>query len=472
MTQQVRFERVLGRVDLVLFNLSAILTVDTLAAAASTGVSWFAWWSILLICFFIPYGLISAELGAGWPAEGGLYVWVSEAFGRRAGAMAAWLYWINNAFWIPSVYLVFAATFAAIFLEGTSTKTETAIAILITWLTIGIGIVRLRVSKWIPSTAAVVKSSIFISLGCLGFARLFSGRPAANEFGLAGLMPAWGDSVVFLPVLLYNTLGFELASSAGDEMKNPRRDVPRAVLLAGLAISFLYGMATLGILLSVPIPSLSLVTGTWDALKVLGQQWGTASELVVLFLGVGFLYACVGNIVTWSLGTNRVAAVAAEAGTLPHFLGKLHPKYQTPYVAFLALGVVSTALLLGNATLSRGSSQLFWLTFRLSGICFLLSYLLMFPAFLVLRYRQPDRPRSYRVPGGAMVAWTATGLCTFFIGAGTVLFFVPSPSAENGLEESLLLLGQTVLTVVVGWWLIPRSRVGPVSPEERSSEPG
>ncbi|HLE21739.1 MAG TPA: amino acid permease, partial [Vicinamibacteria bacterium] len=149
-----------------------------------------------------------------------------------------------------------------------------------------------------------------------------------------------------------------------------------------------------------------------------------------------------------------------------------HPKYQTPYVAFLALGVVSTVLLLGNATLSRGSSQLFWLTFRLSGICFLLSYLLMFPAFLVLRYRQPNRPRSYRVPGGAMVAWTATGLCTFFIGAGTVLFFVPSPSAENGLEESLLLLGQTVLTVVVGLWLIPRSRVGPVPAKERSSEPG
>jgi amino acid transporter len=462
MTQQVRFERVLGRVDLVLFNVSAILTVDTLAAAASTGVSWFTWWSILLLCFFIPYGLISAELGAGWPDEGGLYVWVSEALGHRAGAMAAWLYWVNNAFWIPSVYLVFAATFAAMFLEGTSTKIETSIAIFLTWLTIGIGIVRLRVSKWIPSTAAVVKSSIFISLGCLGLARLFAGRPAANEFELSGLIPAWGDSVIFLPVLLYNTLGFELASSAGDEMKNPRLDVPRAVLLAGIVISFLYGMATLGILLSVPLADLNLVTGTWDALKVLGQQWGTASELVVLLLGIGFLYACIGNIVTWSLGTNRVAAAAAEAGTLPHFLGKLHPKYQTPYMAFLALGVVSTLLMLGNATLSRGSSQLFWLTFRLSGICFLLSYLLMFPAFLVLRYRQPDRPRSYRAPGGTIAAWAATVLCTFFIGAGTVLFFVPSSSVENGLQESLLLLAQTVLTVVVGWWLIPSSGVAPV----------
>ncbi|MGH9461588.1 MAG: amino acid permease, partial [Vicinamibacteria bacterium] len=119
---------------------------------------------------------------------------------------------------------------------------------------------------------------------------------------------------------------------------------------------------------------------------------------------------------------------------------------------------------------SQGSSQLFWLTFRLSGICFLLSYLLMFPAFLVLRYRQPDRPRFYRVPGGTIAAWAATVLCTFFIGAGTVLFFVPSSSVENGLEESLLLLAQTVLTVVVGWWLIPKSEVGLVSTKENSSE--
>ena len=97
------FARVLGRADLVLFSVSAILTIDTLASAASMGLTWFGWWGITMAVFFVPYGLITAELGAAWPGEGGLFVWVREALGPRWGSLAAWFYWINNAYWVPSV---------------------------------------------------------------------------------------------------------------------------------------------------------------------------------------------------------------------------------------------------------------------------------------------------------------------------------------------------------------------------------
>ena len=110
------FARVLGRADLVLFSVSAVLTIDTLASAASMGVTWFTWWGITMVLFFLPYGLMTAEMGAAWPGEGGIYVWVREALGQRWGSFAAWLYWINNAYWIPSVYMVFAGTFQTIFL--------------------------------------------------------------------------------------------------------------------------------------------------------------------------------------------------------------------------------------------------------------------------------------------------------------------------------------------------------------------
>src|SRR5262245_31451385 len=143
MDSRAAFDRVLGRVDLVLFSVSAILTIDTLATAASVGVTWFTWWAITMTVFFVPYGLITAELGAAWPSEGGLYVWVREALGPRWGSTAAWFYWINNAYWIPSVYLVFAGTFETIFLPSKSTWQEAGIAIVLTWLTVGLGIVRL-----------------------------------------------------------------------------------------------------------------------------------------------------------------------------------------------------------------------------------------------------------------------------------------------------------------------------------------
>lgn len=468
------FARVLGRADLVLFTVAAVLTIDTLASAASMGVTWFTWWAITMVVFFVPYGLMTAEMGAAWPGEGGLFVWVREAMGARWGSLAAWFYWINNAYWIPSVYMIFAGVFFTMFLkpilpaslhEGVSnTWIQASIAIALTWITVGIGVLRLEVSKWVPNLGAVVKVTIFVGLGGLGLASVLAGRSPANDFSPASFVPQWGDSLAFLPVLLYNALGFELMSSAGDEMRDPQRDVPRVTLLSGLVIAAVYTLGVLGILLAVPLEELSIVTGTWDALVVLGTQYGEAGGTLVLVLGLGFLYACVANIVTWSLGVNRVAAQAAEEGAMPRVLGRLHPRFKTPYMAFVIMGIVATALLVGNAALSaRNPDNVFWMVFKLSGVCFLISYLMIFPAFLMLRYRRPDVPRPYRMPGGLPAAWGAAVVCFAFIAGATLLFFVPSPSAENpaaAREETWLLIGETLATLALGIVFLPRRAKG------------
>src|SRR5262245_24354773 len=420
-------ERVLGRADLVLFTVCAILTIDTLASSAAMGVAWFSWWIITMTVFFIPYGLITAELGSAWPGEGGVYIWVREAFGPKWGSTAAWMYWINNAYWLPSVYLIFAGTFTQMFLRvpgssnlvGTetgflrthSTWVEAGIAIAMTWITVLIGVVRLEISKWVPNLGALVKALIFLTLGLLGLSVFLRGRSPANEFSLAKAVPRWNDTLAYLPALLYSTFGFELMSSAGGEMKNPKRDVPRVILWSGAFIAILYAFAVGGILYAVPMEKLSIVTGTWDALSALGREFGRAGDTAVFLLGIAFLYACVSNVVTWSLGANRVAAVAAEEGMLPAALGRLHPRFRTPHLAFVWTGIVSTALLVGGALLSNSQSNVFWMTFRLTALCLLLSYLLVFPAFVVLRRRKPDQPRPYRVPGGHGVAAVASWVC-------------------------------------------------------------
>ncbi len=451
-------ERVLGRADLVLFTVCAILTIDTLASSAAMGVAWFSWWLITMTVFFIPYGLITAELGSAWPGEGGVYVWVREAFGPWWGSQAAWMYWINNAYWIPSVYLIFAGTFSQIFLKTHSPWQDAGIAIALTWVTVAIGIVRLDVSKWVPNLGAVVKALIFFALGILGLSALFHGKKPANDFSPSAFLPKWNDTLAYLPALLYSTFGFELMSSAGAEMRDPRRDVPRVILWSGALIAILYSFAIGGILFAVPIEKLSIVTGTWDALAVLGKEWGRAGDTVVFLLGLGFLYACVANVVTWSLGANRVAAVAAEEGVLPAALGRLHPRFKTPHLAFVAMGLVSTVLLIGGALLSNSQSNIFWMTFRLSALFLLLSYLLVFPAFLVLRQRRPDQPRPYRLPGGRGAAAIAAWVCTLYIFGACVLFFVPSPTSQEPLKESLILGAATLVTIVLGILLVPRGR--------------
>jgi amino acid transporter len=449
-------EKVLGRTDLLLFSVAAVLTMDTLASASSTGPSWFGWWAVIMVLFFIPYGLITAELGSAWPGEGGLHIWVRAGLGPRWGSMASWLYWINMVYWIPPVYLVFAGTFDSMVTGTGSVAFQTGIAIVLTWITVAIGIARLKLAKWIPNLGALVKVTIFGCLGVMGLSAVVSGKPPANAITFETMAPNWSASVAYLPVLLYNVLGFELMSSAGGEMKSPQRDVPRAILASGVIIMLVYSLGALGVLLAVPVDELSLVTGAWDALEILGRQWGVLGGSFATLLGVGFLFALVTNIVTWSIGVNRVAATAASEGLLPRSLSALHPRFGTPHIAVIAMGVISTVLLIGNALLASSATNIFWMTFKLSGVCFLLSYVLMFPAFLALRYREAAVVRPYTMPGGLPGAWIATILCWSFVVGGSVLFFVQSPTSESPTLEALLLGGETLATVAVGLLIVPR----------------
>ena len=66
-------------------------------------------WIITAIIFFIPYGLISAELGSTYPDDGGIYSWVNRAYGEKTAVMVGWYYWVNVAFWMPAVFIAFAA---------------------------------------------------------------------------------------------------------------------------------------------------------------------------------------------------------------------------------------------------------------------------------------------------------------------------------------------------------------------------
>ena len=197
-------------------------------------------------------------------------------------------------------------------------------------------------------------------------------------------------------------------------MRDPQRDVPRVILLSGVRHRRrLRARRALGILLAVPLGKLSIVTGTWDALAVLGGEWGAAGKTGVLLLGIGFLYACIANIVTWSLGVNRVAAVAAEEGVLPAGARPAPPALPDAPRRLRRDGLSSsTALLVGNALLSDSQSNVFWMTFKLSALCLLLCYLLVFPAFLVLRRRRARPAAPVPRPGERRCRVRSPIVCT------------------------------------------------------------
>jgi glutamate:GABA antiporter len=450
------FNRVLRRVDVTLFTVCAILVIDQLAAAASIGPSAVFWWVFTLLLFFIPYALISAELGAAYPEEGGIYAWVRRAFGARWGARASWLYWVNVALWMPSVYVLFAGMFAQMFAPEMSLWTKIGIGIAMTWITVYVNVISLNIGKWIPNAGAVIKALIMVSIG-VGGAIYALRHGVANDMTPRGMTPTWGAGLAFLPVIVYNFMGFELMSGASEEMTNPQRDVPRAIIVSGLLIAAFYLLATIGILIALPVEQIGLIEGLLDSLHRLFDEypWGSA---FVTALGIGALFTFLANMVTWTIGANRSAAEAAKRGDLPQLFGALHPLHRTPANAALITGMVSTAVIVLYGFLAATAEDLFWTLFAFSSIVFLLPYLLMFAAFLVLRRTDADRPRPYRVPGAKGTARVLVALCMAFIIQAIVLFiWVPG---DFDADKALAIGAGVLATVVVGEVLIALARRG------------
>jgi amino acid transporter len=449
--------RTMGIGSMTLFAVSAMITLDTVATSSAIGVQSITLFILFAVIFFVPYGLITAELGSGWPDEGGIYVWVREAYGPRWGTFTAWLYWVNVAYWAPAVFVVFAGTLSAAFWGGMSNTWAEIVVIALIWLVVLIGILPLSLSKWVNSASAALKVGVLVMLGAMGAAFAVH-HGVANSFSPSAWKPSFGANWSFLPIIIYNFMGFELMSSAAGAVHNPRRDIPRMLLLAGVIIVAAQLVGNFGILAAIPLKNLSIVTGMADAMKlsfhaVLGGAAGTVYDIFIVLL----LFTLIGNMVTWSIGANHSMASTGLDRAAPGVFGHANRRFTTPDYAFVLMGVLATAITVVNYSFFATRESVFWSIFALSSIVFLFPYLLMFPALLLLRRSQPGTKRPYTVPGGRAGAWLSVVLTVAGVGFAIVLFFYLVPDGTPKVTYWIVTGGGTAISMVVGWWLAHRA---------------
>ena len=457
--------RVLGLLDITLFTVSAMLVVDTLTVSAAIGTNSIGWWLLCVVFFLVPYGLMASELATTYPEQGGIYVWIKRAMGPRWAARTTYWYWINVALWMPAVFLLFAGVFSQLFASSwtdweNGKWAQVAIAITLTWLVVAVGVARLEVGKRFNNLGAALKVAIIAAIAIGGIVTALRDG-AANPIAFGDLVPSFGVATDFLPVIVFMLLGFELVSSMAGEIKDPERQIPRAFLTSGVVVASLYLAATVGILLAVSLEDLSLVGGLVDTFEAIFGT-GTAGDIAVYTLGIAALYTFFTNMTTWSMGANRTAAEAAADGELPAALGRLHPTRGTPVVAFVVTGIVSTTVLLVAALFVKTQDGLFFALFAASSVVFLLPYLLMFPAATILRMRDPDRRRPFRIPGPTAVVAVLSTVTTLFVAASALLFVWPEvPGTPEDWSYTGPLLGIVAVTLVVGevvLWRLARRR--------------
>ncbi|MDH3621388.1 MAG: APC family permease [Gammaproteobacteria bacterium] len=410
--------------DMTLLTVSAILLLDTVAASASIGVSSLFWWVFLGVTFFIPYGLMNAEMGTTYPEEGGIYAWVRDAFGGRWASRITWSYWVNNLLWVPSVFILFASIFNQLFGLDLGLGAQMAMGIALLWGAVAVNVLSLNIGKWVPNIGATIKIVVFVLLIGGAFSYV-SKNGMANEITVEALVPSWGNGLTYLSTLIYGMLGFELMCATPGAIHNPTKNIPRAVLLSGAIIITLYAFGTFAVLAAIPAADINLVEGLVDTLYLFfgGSVTGRAFAFA---LGVGVLFTFFSNAVTWAIGCNKSASEAAAEGELPNFLAIEHKKHGTPLGAALAMGVFGSLVILLYGALAGSNEELFWNLFACSAVMFLLPYAGMVLSFARMRMVDPDRERPYRMPVGNRTGVTLAAYCAICIGISAVfLMYTP-----------------------------------------------
>jgi fructoselysine transporter len=298
-------------------------------------------------------GCIWAELGAAMPEAGGSYVFLREAYGRgRWGRLMSFLYIWQTLFQAPLVVASGALGFAGYsgFVVAKAGRAGTILGRLGLHYdgVIATGVILVVVLLLYRRITAIGKISMVfwvVVIGTIGWI-IWGGATHFNAhrlFDTSGMH--WNFSWVFFAVLghasvqtMYSYLGYYNVCNLGGEMKNPSRNIPRAIFISILGIGGLYVAMQASISSVVPWQEArysSFVVSTFIE-RVYGSQWATLATVLILFTALGSIFSA-------TLGYSRVPYAAALDGNFFSVFARLHPTKRFPYVSLLALGVTAIA---------------------------------------------------------------------------------------------------------------------------------
>ena len=453
-----KLKRELGFRDVVLFYIVSGLSLRWIATAAAAGLSAIAIWLMAFCCFFLPLAGCVLELSSRYPQEGGLYVWTREAYGEFAGFMAAWTYWMSNLPYFASV-LYFAASsllFAtphAQHLADTNSYYLLFTMGMLSLITV-LNVVGLGVGKWLNNLGGVgmvLPVLTLIALGCLSFARF----GAATRFTVAGAIPhAQVKDLIFWSTIFFAFTGSECASFMGDEIKDARRVIPRALLVAGLIITVFYIAGTLAMLVALPSSRISGLGGFMTAIDFLCRRLGIAGLIAPVAILVGI--SNVGAAAAYLSSTARLPFVVGIDHYLPSAFGRIHPRWKTPYVAIIAYGLagICFGLLSQAGTSVRGAYDLL---VTMSLIAYFIPFLFLFAAMIRLQSRPAPRG-ALRLPGGKRVAIPLACMGFFCTAAAIVFSLFPAQDEPNPVTAFVKIVVMTLVLLLAGFAVFRRGQ--------------
>ena len=438
--------RVLGRWDLVLLFVVAVFNLNVVPSIAANGGVTVWLWLISLLLFFWPQGIAVIELAHRFPGEGGVYLWAKEVFGDFHGFLSGWCYWTNNMMYVPTVMLYFVGVSVYALGAGHEALADNktfalSASLLLLIILVVMNIVGLGVGKWINNVGAIgtgIAAVVLIGLGVVVWLR-FGTTVTSSDFAI----PANPRFVLnSFGVICFGLVGLELASVMGDEIENPAKTLPGAVAWGGVLSGLLYIGATLTLLIAVSKDNISVLQGIVQAVRHMAGRVGVAWIVAPFAFLLSVSIAGIGS--AWLGGSARIPFVAGLDSYMPAWLGKVHPKYRTPYAALIVHAAVSMILVILNFSFTgAGVQETFQKLLSLAVVLQLVPFLYMFGALLKMAFRTPFvRGRYSRM---TLILAGVSGLLTTVL--GIALAFFPAQQITSLRSYELWMVGGTLFFI-------------------------
>lgn len=421
MQESAHLKRALGRWDLVALFVVAVFNLNVVPSIAANGGVTVWLWLIALVLFFVPQGIAVIELAHRYPGEGGVYLWAKREFGDFHGFLSGWCYWVNNMMYVPTVMLYFVGV--SVFALGpghealANNRVFTIVASLgLFALLVILNVVGLGVGKWINNVGGIgtaVAAACLIGLGLMVSFR-FGTNIGAADFRVPAdprfLMNAFG-------VICFGLVGLELASVMGDEIKDPQKTLPGAVAWGGVLSGLLYIGTTLTLLIAISKSDINVLQGIVQAVSHMATRVGAAWIIAPFAVMLSISIAGIGS--AWLAGSARIPFVAGLDSYLPSWLGKVHPRYGTPYAALIVHASVS-AILVAINFLRSGVQETFQSLLSLAVVLQLIPFIYIFAALIRIASNPVAERGKYSRSTLLWAGWS--GLLTTILGIALAFF--------------------------------------------------
>ncbi|MFC3908894.1 APC family permease [Legionella dresdenensis] len=387
--------------SLTMITVGSVDSIRNLPATALFGSQLISFFCLGALFFLIPTALVSAELASGWPKQGGIYVWVKEAFGKKMGFLAIWLQWIENVIWYPTLLSFVAGTIGYLINPAMADNPIFLWLVIVSsfWSATFLNMRGMKSSAMFSNICALsgllLPMSLIIGLGAAWVA---GGNPIQISFDTASIMPHWQDKSLWvsLTAIMMSFCGIEIATVHANDVPNPQRAFPRALINSVVIILVTLILGSLAIAVVLPQHDINLVAGIMQAFDAFFARYHLSwmMPIVAIMLVMGGL----GSVSNWIIAPTKGLLVAAEEGNLPP-LFQITNQHGAPVVMLLTQAVIVTVLSTLFLFMPSVNGS-YWLLTALAAQLYMLMYLIMFLAAIKLRISAPEHSRAFKIPGG------------------------------------------------------------------------